>query len=99
VIGKIVGERQMSSGKLNTTETMTDDEESRWSCTIERVENGYLITFNDNSSRSYHVIEENENDPLADHERLLWWLMDYFAFNGTKHDSERLRIVREKRDH
>jgi hypothetical protein len=69
-----------------------------WNCKIERADNGYLISFLDEyNSKIFHVIEEDDNDVLKEHEELHWWIMDYFGHLGSKHDKERLRIVREKR--
>jgi len=69
-----------------------------WTCTIERVDNGYKIKYEGENGPSWHVIQEDEVDGLKDHEELLFWLMDYFNFGGSKHDPERLRIKREQSD-
>lgn len=66
-----------------------------WTCTIEKVDNEYLIEYEGENGIHWHVIEEDEVDPLKEHEELVWWLMEYFNFLGSKHQ-ERLRIVREK---
>lgn len=74
-----------------------------WFCSIEKVDNGYLIEYpeeldNGTGDIKRHVIEENDQDELASHEALLWWLVEYFDFYGSKHDLERIRIVREKHE-
>lgn len=64
-----------------------------WSLKITRTDNGYYLEGSDESRIS---IEEKDEDSLWDHETLLWGVMEYFNFQGSKHDPERLRIVREK---
>jgi hypothetical protein len=69
-----------------------------WSCHIERAENGYIVSYpsDDDENRIIpHVIEEADNDDLMASEALLWWLMDYFNFGGSKYDPVRLKVVRE----
>jgi len=63
---------------------------------ILKVTNGYVVKGNDPVSResTSHVIEESAKDELLSGESLLWYVMEYFRFSGTKHDKERLRIVR-----
>jgi len=63
-----------------------------WSLTITRIDNGYMLHGSDYDS----VIEDVESDPLRSGEELLWNVMDYFDLRGSKHDPERLRVVREK---
>jgi len=70
-------------------------ENEEWQLLITRVENGYYIKA---PNEQPYVIQENENDVLKDHEELLWYIMEYFNFGGTKHDPERLRVVREKKE-
>ena len=73
-----------------------------WSLTISRLDNGYLLTSPDcdGSGSSEWVIEDgpdgNEFINLSSGEALLWEVMDYFNFGGSKHDAERIRIVREE---
>lgn len=66
-----------------------------WQLKITRTDNGYIIEV---PNELPHVIQENQNDELKEHEELLWCVMEYFNFQGSKHDSERLRIVREKQE-
>lgn len=68
-------------------------EDRQWQLTITRVSNGYLI---EAPGEEPYVIQENENDELKEHEELLWHIMEYFNFGGTKHDPIRLRVKREK---
>ena len=67
---------------------------------IEMVSNGYVLSFHDpeHECKRIEVIEESEYDALKAGETLLWWLMDFYGFGGSKHDAERLRIVRLKRE-
>ncbi len=65
----------------------------KWTLLIDRIENGYILT--DQDGRLW-VIEEEEDDYLKVHETLLWYIVNHFNFGGTKHDPERIRIVREK---
>jgi hypothetical protein len=71
---------------------------------IERTDNGYLIVFEDtyvDEDQTYirsEVIQDDDVDELKSGEALLWWIMDWFEFGGSKHDAERIRIVRVKRD-
>ena len=44
------------------------------------------------------VIEIDPNDPLEACIRLIFELMNYFSFSGSKHDEERIRVTRVKRD-
>lgn len=70
-----------------------------WKLTIIRGSNGYIIEGTNGEDSSYKlVIQEDDKDELKAHEELLWEIMEYFAFLGSKHDSERLRIVRERKE-
>jgi hypothetical protein len=75
-----------------------------WSIEITRGENGYKCGFyvevDDEGGREWKeaYIQDDEIDDLKSGEALLWFIMEYFAFGGSKHDPERLRIVREKPD-
>jgi hypothetical protein len=63
-----------------------------WSLKITRVDNGYFLEGNDGARI---VIQEIEDDELREHEHLLFEVMEYFNFMGSKHDKERIRIIRE----
>ena len=73
-----------------------------WALTIERVDNGYILTplGQDESDSQEWVIEDGLDGDgivnLTSGEALLWEVMDYFNFGGSKHDAERIRIVREE---
>ena len=81
---------------------------SDYSLTITRASNGYILSWDEEieTTDENHpcvetqewLIESSEGDELNEHERLLWEVMDFFGFGGSKHDAERLRIIREKKD-
>ena len=73
---------------------MSNEEEKRepWSLVITRVDNGYLL---EGSDGACIVIEEDPDDELREHEQLLFEVRDYFNFQGTKHDKERIQILRQ----
>ena len=73
-------------------------EENVWKLEIERVSNGYNLRgkFGDSDIVLTMVIEDGDMDELYAPERLLWEVLDYFNVGGSKHDTERLRVVREK---
>ncbi len=66
----------------------------RWALTIEAVQNGYHLKGTDLDI----VIEKNEEDPLKGDEVLLFEVMEYFNFGGSRHDAQRIHIIREKRE-
>jgi len=71
----------------------------QWSAKIIRTSNGYVVSTpsdKEDCETDEFVLEENDGDPLRVHEELLWELMDYFHFGGSKHDKERIRVIREK---
>jgi len=69
---------------------------SEWSLHISKCENGYLCRKETDDGDDYFVIEESEVDELKAHEELLWAVMEYFNFQGSKHDKERISIERRK---
>ena len=74
-----------------------------WQLDITRGDNGYKLGWwdeTDDGERIWHeeYIEDDEADELKSGENLLWRIGDYFAILGSKHDAERLRIVRVKRE-
>ena len=74
-----------------------------WTLKIIRTQNGYILktpqeNLDDSVYYEQSVIQDNEKDDLKSHEELLWEIMEYFNFSGTKHDVERLRIIRQKRE-
>jgi len=75
------------------------DEQEEWSLKITRVGNGYELTGSgDSFNRAETVIEDSETDELKSHEALLFEVMEYFNFGGSRHDKERIKIIREKGD-
>ena len=72
-----------------------------WSMKIIRTNNGYIVSTpsesQDMESQEF-VLEDNDADALRSHQDLLYEVMDYFAFSGSKYDKERLKVVREKGD-
>jgi len=62
-----------------------------WNLSITRCDNGYILTGQD-----FNTVIEDGVDELLSHESLLWRVMEYFDFSGSKHDKERIRITREK---
>lgn len=70
----------------------------KWRLEIERVDNGYLLTGVSNEQGEpiefEFVIQDDGADELKSHEELLWEVMNYFGFRGSKHQN-RLIITRE----
>ena len=70
-----------------------------WKLIIERTDNGYILIIPENEEEPERkLVIEDAQDLLKAHENLLWEVMEYFAFGGSKHDKERIRIIREKGD-
>lgn len=73
-----------------------------WKCSIEKCENGFVVIYpkeiEDNIVDVLHVIEESETDKLKEIEDLLFWIIDYFDYYGSKHDPERITVTREKHE-
>ena len=76
-----------------------------WQLTITRLDNGYLLKDagheDPDTEPSEWVIEDCDeydkgDDKLKAGETLLWEVMEFFSFGGSKHDPERLKIIREK---
>ena len=68
---------------------------NKWKLTIERVGNGYILR----SPNALPVVcEEDEVDELKHHEEMLRAVIEYFGFTGSKHDKERLRVIREQNE-
>ena len=67
---------------------------------INKVENGYILSYEDELNDETKivrkiVIQEDESDELKAHEEMLWQVIEYFGFYGSKHDKERIRVIRE----
>ena len=74
-----------------------------WKLNITRTDNGYLLEFIDTNDdgepiSKKHVIQDNEQNELKSHRELLWEVVEFFNFQGSKHDKERIRIVIEKQN-
>jgi len=74
-----------------------------WSLNIIKADNGYILeSFEENEdgskTKKQVVIQESETDELKAHQQLLWEIMEFFNFQGSKHDSERIRIIRENQN-
>ncbi len=68
-----------------------------WAVLVTKVGNGYIVTFKDeNGKLQMEVFEEYKDDELLATEKMLWFLLEHFDMRGSKHDSERIKIVREK---
>lgn len=78
--------------------------EEMWQLEITRGQNGYRLGYyediGEGGARVWQeeYIEDDEGDELKSGEELLWQVMNYFGFGGSKHDPERIRIIREKRE-
>ena len=68
-----------------------------WKLVISKEDNGYILKgrFGDTDIESKVVIEDKDNNELDSGETLLWQVIEYFNIGGSRHDKERLRIVRE----
>lgn len=74
------------------SESEEEKPEEEWSLKIIRVANGYILRCIDGIS----VIEDDEQDDLKAHVELLYCVMDHFNFQGSKHDKERIKVIREE---
>ena len=84
--------------QLSTNDGYMDKNENvvtPYSLIITHCDNGYILT--DYEGKQW-VIEDSDTDPLASGEHFLWDIMNHFDFAGSRHDKERLRVVREKGD-
>ncbi len=73
-------------------------DDNEWKLTIWREMNCYILEgMVDDSIRKWSI-EDDEADELKSHEVLLYEVMNYFGFSGSKHDEERIKPTREKRD-
>ncbi len=67
-----------------------------WVLSVIKVSNGYILyKHNEEGAADTIVLEDDDKDDLSSGENLLWEIMEYFNFSGSKHDKERLRIKRE----
>jgi hypothetical protein len=49
-------------------------------------------------SNHEEYIQDSDYDELKSTQELLWWILEWTGHTGSKHDPERLRIVREMPD-
>jgi len=78
---------------------MEEEKDKDWYLKITRVLNGYVLEGDSGEDFIQKtVIEDKEEDELSSHEKLLWEVMEYFNLGGTKHDKERIKVVREKNE-
>lgn len=76
-----------------------------WEMKISKVQNGYILetTTNDENNANGVTIEkmviQERNEEIDANVELLYTIMEYFGFSGSKHDKERIYIeVREKNE-
>jgi hypothetical protein len=76
-----------------------------WSVEITRGDNGYKLGWWEESvdaegGQIWHeeYIEDSEEDELKSGEELLRRIQEFFSLIGSKHDAERIRVVREGRE-
>lgn len=65
--------------------------------TIERVNNGFLVRNDEDSSVT--VFEDKEKADFPERESgyyMLWEIINFFDLRGTKHESKRLSVVFEE---
>ena len=75
------------------------NELEEWKLIIKKVSNGYILEGTDaDGNQCITVIEENEKDKLQAYENLVWSVLENFGYYGSKHDKERLTMVREKQE-
>jgi len=69
---------------------------------IIRGNNGYRFNWTeeteDGKVKEEAYIQDDMVDTLKSGQELLWFVLHHFGLSGSKHDPERLRVVREKRD-
>lgn len=80
---------------MKKSESINGDVIQDWSLQITRVDNGYYLVGIDGEK---FVIEEKPDDKLHEHEQLLFMVREYFDFQGSKHDKERIVILRQPQD-
>jgi len=84
VLNKLVSERKQDNEK--------------WELTIRSEFNCYILIGDIEGVKRTWTIEEDENDDLKMHERLLWEVIEFFQMQGSRYDKERLTIVRKMGD-
>ena len=93
----LIGDYIAGTLGLGRGERMEKDEKIEdWKLEIIKGNNGYVLT--SSPEHLIMVIEDDEEDELQSHEDLLWEIMNYFNFGGSKHDPERISITRIKKE-
>jgi len=74
-----------------------------WSVTINRAGNGFRMNWREEGEdgmtlHQEEVIQDNEQDELKSGESLLWFVMNYFDLGGSRHDKQRLHVIRRRGD-
>ena len=73
---------------------------SDWFIHIERVSNGYVLTFNRTSLDDEEIVDQRLVEDRADNDysgieagcAMLREVMEHFDLSGSKHDAKRLRV-------
>lgn len=69
-----------------------------WTLKISKIDNGYILEGNRDEEGNYlYMVIEETDDELKAPEQLLRGIMEYFSLLGSKHDVQRLQIVRQKK--
>ncbi len=74
-----------------------------WQITITKADNGWVLEYPSDvegelEPRYLAVEDPPDGNEVKSAQKMLWEVMEYFNLFGSKHDSERLRVIREK-DH
>ena len=66
----------------------------KWKATIEKIDNGYIVTAIDGEgTRKIVFREKDEDETNRDHViEMFYDLMEFFAEGGSKHDKRRVTI-------
>ncbi len=79
-----------------------------WNLNIEKVNNGYIVKHKSDNDDDYTVtsiFEEFDNDFMTDEhkiefetaERMLWYILEYFGVNNSKHYNYGINVEVEDR--
>jgi len=91
--------KEIIENLIRGDEKEKDEKECVFDLIITRESNGYVLDgVSDSGGRVRTVVEDDDVDELKSGESLLWTIMEYFNFGGSKHDKERIRVVREKQE-
>ncbi len=64
--------------------------------TIEKVDNGFIIS--GDARREVYSNGYDDSEDLIAIQSMLYSVLEYFGYFGSKHDTERLKVVIEKQD-